>query len=157
MSKIVVFDHDGTLVNTQGVQKFLFDGMKELLSELKKSDVELFVWTARSRASTIEILKRLGIIGAFSELYCGNDEFPKPDARGLSALLEGHEARDVLIVGDTYIDMIGAKSFGAFAIGALWDEGADAGYLKKYGADALITHPKDLLKLVNDYFQNKEK
>lgn len=42
----------------------------EFLDELSQNDVKLYVWTARSRFSTVEFLKSLGIIGRFEQLHC---------------------------------------------------------------------------------------
>lgn len=156
MSKIVVFDHDGTLVNTHGSHKFLFEGIKELLLNLKKEGLELFVWTSRSRGSTIEILKSLGIIGAFSDIYCGNDAHPKPSVLGLKELLGEVSAQKVVVVGDSYADVLGAKNFGAYAVAALWDELANEAYLKECGADEFVQSPAELFMSIKNYFKNKE-
>ena len=70
----IVFDHDGTLVNTDISPYSLFPGMKDLLVDLKAFGFELYIWTARPRRSVLESTKKLDIIHFFSELYCYDDE-----------------------------------------------------------------------------------
>lgn len=116
----VVFDHDGTLVDVNN-GKILYEGIKDLVLFLKNRGVKCYVWTARNRFSTIEILKSLGILSLFEDLYCSTDGDPKPSPVGLQQMLEGVEPLKVAVIGDSVTDMYGAKSFGANAIAALWD------------------------------------
>lgn len=134
----IVFDHDGTLVDVDG-SKALFSGISELLDELSQIDVKLYVWTARTRFSTVEFLKSLGIIGRFEQLHCSTDPCPKPETQGLSDMLDGAAPSSVVVVGDSFADMIGAKNYGAYAIAALWADGSPQHRqsLMESGADCL--------------------
>lgn len=122
MKKIahVVFDHDGTLVDTSRTGE-LYSGILEMLEQLNQNGVKLYVWTARSRYSTVEFLKSLGIISRFEQLRCSTDADPKPCASGLADMLGNPDPTSVIVVGDSFTDIAGAKSFGALSIGALWD------------------------------------
>lgn len=118
--KYVVFDHDDTLVDTTGSRPRLFDGVEALLEGLQEQGVKMYIWTARTRFSTVEILKSLGIISRFELLTCSTDPWPKPQKQGLASMLDDAEGPEVIIVGDGSLDMFGAKAYGAFGIGAMW-------------------------------------
>ena len=69
----IIFDHDGTLVKTDTSQYTLFAGMRDLLLELKSQNYELYIWTARPRQSTLDIIKKMDIAQFFTELFCYDD------------------------------------------------------------------------------------
>ncbi|MBP9680990.1 MAG: HAD-IA family hydrolase [Bacteriovorax sp.] len=125
----IVFDHDGTLVNTESSPFYLFQGMRELLIELKSQHFELYVWTARPRRSTLESLKKADILSFFTEIYCSDDGEIKPHPAGLVSLLEGLSKQNILHIGDSLTDIDGARTFGIEVIAACWN---DPDQVKKY-------------------------
>lgn len=154
--KYVVFDHDDTLVDTSSGTARLFDGIPELLERLQNSGARLYVWTARTRFSTVEILKSLGIISRFELLTCSTDPWPKPQKEGLASMLDDADGSEVLIVGDGALDMFGAKAYGAMGIGALWSlEGvaaeakeSRARSLKECGAERIAYTVKECAEII---------
>jgi phosphoglycolate phosphatase-like HAD superfamily hydrolase len=145
--KHVIFDCDGTLIDTSLSQYNLFPGIKELILELSE-DCSLYVWTARGRASTLRILQELGIYSYFAGISTMDDSLPKPHIAGLLDLV-GHAAKDsVCVIGDSSNDMLGAKNFGVMAIGALWNSVAQHDFLKDTGADFIVSHPSECSKLI---------
>jgi phosphoglycolate phosphatase len=118
--KHIVFDHDGTLVDTSSMTPSLFDGILELLTELEKIDVKIYLWTARGRGSTIEILKSLEIIGFFEDISTATDCEPKPSTVGLDAMLSGTPKDSIIMIGDSPGDIYGARNFGIKSVGAAW-------------------------------------
>jgi phosphoglycolate phosphatase len=133
--KHIVFDHDGTLVNTID-GRFLYPGILDLLTELQKMDVKIYLWTARGRASTIEILKSLEIIGFFEDISTATDCESKPSPAGLDSMLSGVRKDSIIMVGDSPGDIHGAKLFGIKSLGATWayDDERASESLKSYGA-----------------------
>ena len=121
----IVFDHDGTLVDTNG-QGRMYPGVWEMLDELGQRGVKLYVWTARTRHSTVEFLKSLDIITRFEELYCSTDSYPKPDVEGLKEMLGDVDPRSVVVVGDSMADMAGSSNFGSHSIGVTWATSNDS-------------------------------
>lgn len=117
----IVFDHDGTLVNTSVFPYFLFDGMREFLVELKSLGFKLYVWTARPRRSTTETMAKLDINTLFTDIYCYDDGIPKPSTMGLEKLTGGISKKDILHIGDSLTDFEGAKAFGIEVIAACWN------------------------------------
>lgn len=145
----VVFDHDSTLVDVNN-GKILYVGIKELVVFLKKRGVKCYVWTARNRFSTVEILKSLSIIDFFEDLYCSTDGDPKPSPVGLQQMLEGIDSKKVLVIGDSVTDMYGSKSYGAIAIGAIWDNPSAVSkkILMESGADYICESVDECKKLL---------
>ncbi len=117
----IIFDHDGTLVNTDATPFILFKGMHELLQDLKAKGFELYIWTARPRRSTLESIKRLDISQFFTEIYCFDDGIPKPHPMGLMSLTDGFEKEKILHIGDSLTDFEGAKAYGIDVIAACWN------------------------------------
>lgn len=117
--KHIVFDHDGTLVDTSKAPS-LFKGMHKLLQDLKEQGIKIYVWTARDRHSTVEILKSLDIIALFEDISCGNDCATKPSPEGLESMLFGVDKDKIAVIGDSPSDIAGAKNFGVLGIAAFW-------------------------------------
>jgi phosphoglycolate phosphatase len=117
----IIFDHDGTLVDTNKSPFVLFKGVRELLQELKARHFELFIWTARPRRSTIESIKRLEISRYFTEIYCFDDGIPKPHPMGPAELTAGVPKEEILHIGDSLTDFDGAHAFGIEVIAACWN------------------------------------
>lgn len=117
----IIFDHDGTLVNTDFSPFILFKGMREFLIELKSLHFELYIWTARPRRSTLESIKKFDIAGFFTEIYCFDDGIPKPHPMGLKSLTEGIPKDKILHIGDSLTDFEGAKAYGIEVVAACWN------------------------------------
>lgn len=100
----------------------LFDGMKELLDELVQKGIKVYVWTARNRASTVQILKSAGVIHYFEELSTCTDCENKPSPAGLIAMLGDTPKHEILVIGDSFADMLGAKNYQVASIGANWQQ-----------------------------------
>lgn len=139
MSKHIIFDCDGTLVDTSQFKYVLYPGIKELLNELSGADFSLYVWTARDRKSTIRILKENGVLHLFEAVCAVEDALPKPHISGLIELVGDVPKNLVCVIGDTSNDIMGAKNFGAKSIGAVWNPDARGAVMKEIGAD-FITH-----------------
>jgi phosphoglycolate phosphatase len=118
---MIIWDHDGTLVNTDTPDFKLFPGIKELLVDLTSAGFEMSVWTARGHHSTVESLKNLQIASFFREIYGHDDGLPKPHPSGLGTISEGIAKRSLLHIGDSLGDVEGAQSFGIEVIAACWN------------------------------------
>lgn len=117
MKQLFIFDCDGTLV--QMPERKLFKGIKELLDELQKREISLFLWTMRTRSSSFQLLKELGIMGHFDDFCFGDDIYPKPDVRGLDIL--DLQFDRIYMVGDGHNDKQGAFNLNATFIAAGWN------------------------------------
>lgn len=123
-----------------------FEGIAELLEDLTQKQIELYVWTARDRVSTRQILMRLNLMRYFIDMRCFDDCTPKPHPQGLVELT-GHieNKKEIIVIGDSTTDIAGARQFGAHAFGALWDPYAQKDELLATGAHALVQTPGDFL------------
>lgn len=145
--KHVIFDCDGTLVDTSLPRYRLFQGIKELLQK-HSSECLYYVWTARGRSSTLRILEELGIYSYFEAFATVDDPYPKPHVLGLKSLVPDISKNSICVIGDSTSDILGAKNFGVLAIGATWDKGVKGQFLKEVGADFLVNHPLECSKLI---------
>ncbi|WP_408096785.1 HAD family hydrolase [Peredibacter sp. HCB2-198] len=145
--KHIVFDCDGTLIDTSGSKYKLFPGIKELLAELSPHCL-LYVWTARGRSSTLRILEELGVYSYFDRFCCVDDAFPKPHVAGLIDLVGKAPKHSICVIGDSSGDMLGAKNFGVMGIGAMWNRDVEMHYLKDAGADFIVSHPSECSILI---------
>lgn len=153
--KHIVFDCDGTLVDTSTFRYKLFPGIKELLVELSTENL-LYVWTARDRLSTLRILEELGVSQYFDSVSTISDAPPKPHMGGLVSLLGKTTKSSICVIGDSSNDMLGAKSFGVLAIGAVWNPATNADYLQGVGADFIVSHPSECSTLIQQNLIGEE-
>lgn len=147
LMKHIIFDCDGTLVDTRGPRVKLYPGILELLTELSFLH-KLYVWTARDRSSTLRILKELKVIQFFEEICTCDDALSKPHVAGLMRLVSDVAKQSVCVLGDSSADMLGAKNFGVLAIGVTWNNLEQDQILKDCGADFIVSHPRDCSKLI---------
>ncbi len=145
--RIVVFDCDGTLLNTNTDRPAFFPGIKELLLDLAR-DCQLYVWTARGRASTLRILEEQGVRQLFQEVSTPDDAPTKPHVGGLMDLAGDSPKNSICVIGDSSMDMVGARNFGVLAIGAVWNCNANASYLREAGADFIVSDPAECSKII---------
>lgn len=145
--KHVVFDCDGTLIDTREIPYRLFPGIKELIQELARS-CTLYVWTARGRSSTLRILQENGIVQYFDAFYTADDGIGKPHVLGPSTLLGRAPKQNCWMIGDTTGDILGARNFGIKSIGAVWNGDDTTELLQDAGADFIATHPAECSKLI---------
>ncbi len=117
---LIIWDHDGTLVNTDFREFQLFPGVRDLLFDLKNLGFELAIWTARPRASTINSIKKLEIAPLFGNIFCYDDGPSKPHPQGLIQVSAGYAKEKIIHIGDSPSDIEGATAFGVDVIGALW-------------------------------------
>lgn len=140
----IVFDHDGTLVHPESLQ--LYPGIRPLLALLQQNGAKLYVWTARNRHSTVEILRSLAIIQCFEDLSTCTDCESKPSPQGLVNMLGEVSKHDVVVIGDSFADMIGARNFQVASLGANWHEKSEdnARILNHFGARRVFAEVQEL-------------
>ena len=117
----IIFDHDGTLVNTDVSPYTLFAGIRELLIDLKTGGFELYIWTARPRRSVLETINKLEIAHFFTDIFCYDDGIPKPNPAGLQKLTGGIAKNEILHIGDSMTDLEGAHAYGIEVVAACWN------------------------------------
>jgi phosphoglycolate phosphatase len=149
--KMIIFDHDGTLVNTNVPDFKLFPEIKELLVDLTQAGFVLSIWTARGHRSTVESLESLHVASYFTEIYGHDDGLPKPHPSGLGKISAGFELSDLLHIGDSLGDLDGAQSFGIEVIAACWNSSNQVEIFKQKTPFIAMT-PNDCRKIIASKF-----
>jgi len=124
-----------------------YEGIPEILSDLKNKGYRLAVVSNKLEELSREILKRIGLIDYF-DFIAGGDTFPekKPSSVPILKTLEimGVEPSSSLIVGDTEADIVAGKEAGIKTALAKW------GYVKLNSVkpDFILNLPRDLVKIL---------
>jgi phosphoglycolate phosphatase len=137
--------------SAQKQQHGLFPEVKELLMNCEKEQWALYVWTGRDRASTLEILKALGIMPYFWDIRTATDGIPKPHPMGMEELVGDHDKQKIVLIGDSGADFNGAKNFGCHFIGATWCDQADRQTLVK---NNFAESPSECMDKIKELFKD---
>jgi phosphoglycolate phosphatase len=148
MKRHIVFDCDGTLIDTRSGKYNLFPGMKDILLALAV-DSNLYVWTARDKLSTTRLLQEHGVYSLFSDFSTSDDAFLKPHVGGIIKLLGENEKSSTCVIGDTINDILGARHYGCRSVGATWNPAANGDSMKAAGADFIARTPAECLAWLN--------
>lgn len=126
-----------------------YPGIEDLLRQLKAEGYALYVATSKPQVTAIEVLEHFGLAKYF-DVICGAslDEGRETKEDVITYLLSQIASPDqVIMVGDTDYDVIGARAHGIDTIGVTWGYGqADA--MVSAGAVALADSPQDLHRLL---------
>ena len=127
----------------------IYDGMMEVLTELKRRDYIIAVRTNKAQATTDVITSRL-LVGS-ADLIWGSIEGRalKPEAESVLPILRMYNANpeDTYMVGDMKADIDTANNAGMKFIGVLWGYGKEED-MRASGATIFAKKPSDLLDLI---------
>ena len=125
----------------------MFDGVPELLAELRRRGLRLAVATGKSGERARSLLDLLGVLDAFDHVI-GGDEVerakPAPDMVLRALDLLGVSPAETFMIGDAVTDMISARGASVAAVAALWGTG-DPAALFAADPDAVLRSPSELL------------
>lgn len=128
-----------------------YPGIRELLEQLKASGHKLFVATSKPEAMSIEILEHFDLAKYFDQI-CGAtmDTSRSSKEAVIEYLLQCNGRTDnMVMVGDTKFDILGAKAHGIPAIGVSWGYGEVADILQA-GAIAIADTPEQLFQQLKE-------
>lgn len=126
----------------------LFEGAIETLDGLKNHGFQLHLWTARDEYSARKVFKEHGIENLFTTLSFAAEVDSKPHTNSLRFNWRGVGKNQVIVIGDSSSDIIGAKNIAAIGGAALWDTHSKRSSLVATGAELFfykITDFKDWL------------
>lgn len=129
-----------------------YDGILEVLAELKKAGIKMAVLSNKSHEFTVRMTREL-LPFEFDVILGAKPGTPvKPDPIPLHEVLRQLvlEPEEVVYVGDTCVDMETARAGGLLAAGALWGFRSEDELLRS-GAQVLLKTPRDLLPLIFSY------
>ena len=127
-----------------------YDGIYELLDELKKLDINLAVLSNKPHEFTVSYVNHFFKNYNFKEIHGQKKDVPKkPDPKAALDIVKclDSSCENTYFIGDTKIDMQTAKSANMTAIGVLWGF-RDEEELKEHGADFLVSHPLEILEII---------
>lgn len=130
-------------------ENFPYPGIQALLEQLKKDNCKLYVATSKPEAMSVEILTKFELAPYF-EVIAGAtlDGSRSSKADVIAYLLDTiGGAENVVMVGDTAFDVIGAKAHGIPTIGVSWGYGEKADMVQA-GAAAIADTTEALYNLI---------
>ena len=126
-----------------------YPGIRELLQTLSSQGHKLYVATSKPEEMAITVLRHFDLERFFTGI-CGAamDESRTNKEEVIAYLLEKNGTADnMLMIGDTVFDVLGAASHGIPAIGVSWGYG-DPEEMRKAGAVAVAANMEELLNLI---------
>ena len=129
-----------------------YPGIREVLDTLKKQGYRLFVATSKPETTAVEILNKFDLAQYF-ECICGAtfDSGRVHKADVIAYLLEKiGTPEDIVMVGDTEFDVLGAAVHGIKTIGVSWGYGKVEA-MEQAGAAAIAYSMDALLQLIQSW------
>jgi phosphoglycolate phosphatase len=96
----------------------LFEGVREMLTELAQDAYFLAVATGKSRVGLNRALNAVGLLSLFDATRCADETFSKPHPAMLQELTRelGQDLKRTVMIGDTTHDLLMANNAGAAGI-----------------------------------------
>ncbi|AYN38346.1 HAD family hydrolase [Streptomyces dangxiongensis] len=127
----------------------VFDGVPEMLRELRAQGIRLAVATGKSGPRARSLLEQLGLLDLFT-VVIGSDEVerpkPAPDIVLKALGVLGSDPSRTVMIGDAVTDLASARGAGVAAIAALWGE-SDEETLLAEDPDIVLRKPSELLEV----------
>lgn len=123
-----------------------YPGIPAMLSALKEAGHELYVATSKPENMATEILDKFRLSGYFNKIYGASLDGTRDTKDTVIAyLLEelGHR-ENIIMVGDTSFDVLGAAVHGIKTIGVAWGYG-EVEDMVAAGAVSIVQSPAELL------------
>lgn len=128
-----------------------YDGVEEMLQELKKQGYKLGVLSNKFNAATQEVVPRF-FPGVFDAIHGEGDGYPrKPQPEGLLQMLSdiNVDPKNACYVGDAPTDMEAALAAGCKPYGVSWGYNS-VECLTQAHAHTIIHQPRELLRLLSE-------
>lgn len=127
-----------------------YSGVRELLETLKTQGHSLYVATSKPEAMSVEILEHFGLAKYFTQICGASLDLSRSTKEAVIAHLLAQNGRsdNMVMVGDTKFDILGAKAHGIPAIGVSWGYGS-VSEMRQAGAVGIADSMEQLLLLLN--------
>ncbi len=129
-----------------------YEGIRELLEELKARGVKIAVLSNKPHEQAVDVVETLFGKGYFDAVQGQTEKIPrKPSPVGALFLAErlGAEREECLYIGDTATDMQTGKAAGMKTAGVLWGF-RDREELMENHADVLVQSPAEILAVLKE-------
>lgn len=126
-----------------------YNGIVELLDELKSRNIKLSVFSNKADALTKEITVALfpGYFNPIVGLSIESLKKPNPFEALEISKSWGLQPKEIIFVGDSGIDMQTATNANMFAVGVLWGYRPEDELIEN-GAKNVLNHPLDLIPIL---------
>ena len=126
-----------------------YPGIRELLEALKAAGHKLFVATSKPEKMSIEILEHFDLAKYFDQICGATMDTSRSSKEAVIEYLLHRNGRadNMIMVGDTKFDVLGAKLHGIPTIGVSWGYGKVED-LRDAGAVAIADTAEELLSLL---------
>lgn len=132
----------------------LYEGIEELLRELKDRGFTLCLATSKGEHSAKKILRRFGILDCFDSVVGASPDgkFAKKGEiiQKLMRSYPSSEPREYIMIGDTAFDILGAKECGVKSVGVKYGF-AQEGELQRAGSDFIAEDISDLKRILTGF------
>lgn len=129
----------------------LFDGMAEVLEAIESQGMVWGVVTNKRRCLTLPLLERLKLLQRAACVVSGDDTLrgkPHPEALWLACRLASVDPAECVYVGDAERDIEAGRRAGMRTLIARYGYLAPDAYPERWGADALVERPSQLIHLL---------
>lgn len=126
-----------------------YPGIREMLEALKKAGHRLYVATSKPEVTSVEILEHFDLAKYFDRICGASMDLSRNSKEAVIAYLlaENGKADNMVMVGDTKFDVIGAKAHGIPTIGVAWGYG-EVRDMEEAGAAAIAYTTEELLQML---------
>lgn len=128
-----------------------YPGIRELLEALKAEGHTLYVATSKPEQISIDVLEHFDLAKYFDRICGATMDTSRSNKEAVIAYLLEQNGRtdNIIMVGDTKFDVIGAKAHGIPCIGVSWGYGEIQDMLEA-GASAIVNSTEELLDLIRN-------
>jgi phosphoglycolate phosphatase len=133
------------------VNTVLFNGIKELIDNLKVNNIPWGIVTNKPHVYTVPLMQALGYASSAACLISGDScahAKPHPEPMLKACEMIGVAPEYCLYLGDDLRDMQAANAVAMRGVIAKYGYIADDAQLDTWGAHAMINHPMELLDLI---------
>lgn len=131
-------------------ENFPYPGIRETLQKLRQQGHRLFVATSKPEILASEVLHHFELDGFFEQIAGATLDGSRSHKADVITYLLGMtgDVGQILMVGDTAFDVIGAAAHGISTIGVSWGYGTVED-MEKAGAVAIAHSMEELVELIN--------
>jgi phosphoglycolate phosphatase len=133
------------------VETRLFDGIPELLVKIRARKLPWGIVTNKGKRFTEPLLRHLAVDNLAACIVSGDSTphiKPHPEPLLLAASLLKLPPADCIYIGDDLRDVQAARAAGMRFAAAGWGYLGDGADPRAWGADAVISHPSEVMKLI---------
>ena len=129
-----------------------YDGIVDMLKELKKQGVQLAVLSNKPHLQTKDVVATFFEEETFERVYGQQEGVPrKPDPAALHMILEelGVNQKECLYIGDSDVDMMTGCAAGVPAVGVTWGF-RSKDVLVSHGATYIVDKAEEIISIVKE-------